>query len=738
MSTAPSAETKLRTLAMADSNMQAIFGQPSAFRWFDLQLAQQSVAKPVTPVSSNPVYMAVHRVSTSTVRNQGGVTDLEQVRLQLTIISYSSENAKQAAVAVKNFMNTISLVDNGLLSSPVTTPTQNPNSLLNQRSGMLQQLHPPAYSYMQDWRIYNRTDVQTAPTPPLPPSVGVVLTTDATAGLTSLSWRGASFFYSAQPNPSFVNVIQSDGTHLTTTPTSRSTDPVTNTTTQTFPWGTATTQYTASGDNLLVTVTIQNSTGLDITKYWMFPLGLAFPSMPGTINSNAAFNMDSPSSIFNTYSIGGNDLVNEDFNSPVAMGYWPTASPVNANWFVSLYVDPQHSLNNSWPPIIRPIVAGSSVTFNLSVRFGASGSTELSLAGNVFTRFGATYPKQTLALDKTKPIARLSFTSNVKPFSSTNPRGWFNDPTVDVTTPSGVAAFQTRLLGAANSAIAEMTRMGVSGGILWDMEGQEFQSGISYIGDPSQAETLAPELVGVLDTFVNKFKAAGFRIGFTLRPQVFANTTGVVDVSGTSVTWVSGSQFSSAWAGDPTGGFLTVGTNNYAIVSATATSITLATSAGNLTGVPYAYPTQTYPVDPHAVLDSKAQYAVNRWGASMFYCDSTVYDNAVTPAAAFQRLAQTYPGTLYIPEWKQDEHYAYSLPWIDPRLPGGATAPGQRVNYSYPTAQGAVYVANDSPSSSFIAALTASVQGGNVIIFDGWFRHPANDVILAIYQSVYP
>jgi hypothetical protein len=157
----PSCEVKLRNLAMLNAQMLADFGPSNAFRWFDRQLAQQGVAAPVTPVASNPVYMAVRRVSTQRVRNQGAVTALEAVRLELMIVSYSAENARQAANDVVGFMNSISLCSAGEFASPVTAPNQNPNSFLNERAGMLYELDPPAYTEMQDWRVMNRADIPT-------------------------------------------------------------------------------------------------------------------------------------------------------------------------------------------------------------------------------------------------------------------------------------------------------------------------------------------------------------------------------------------------------------------------------------------------------------------------------------------------------------------------------------------------------------------------------------------------
>ena len=320
----------------------------------------------------------------------------------------------------------------------------------------------------------------------------------------------------------------------------------------------ATTQYTASGTELLISVTMQNTSSETLTQYWMYPIALQFPSNPVNSSNNMVFNIDAPSSIWWSYTGGAIDLVNQDIFQPLALGFWQATSPAASAWLVSLYADPGQTLNPNWPAINRPIAPGTTNTMTISLRFGGPGATEQQLAGDIFSLFAKTYPRALAAPAARQAIARLSFTGAFRPTFATNPRGWFNDPTVDVTTPAGIASFQTRLLTDADIAIAEMQRVGASGGIIWDIEGQQLDQ--AYIGDPSQAETLAPELVGVLDAFVGKFTAAGFPIGFTLRPQAFTVQTGMVNVSGTAVTWAGGTQFSPTWIGQQGGGELPLAT----------------------------------------------------------------------------------------------------------------------------------------------------------------------------------
>jgi len=598
----------------------------------------------------------------------------------------------------------------------------------------------PASSSAQQTVTITATSVQN---PAGTSSAQVLINTGVTvsmssSGLKSLAWNGQNMLYTPMANPNLVQLFQTDSTGKTTAlsnkPSATSFKPATNTITQTFTWGTITTQYRPAGSKLLLSVTIQNNTPNTISRYWIQPTALQFPSIPPNVSNNAAFNIDAPSSLWSSFIGGAIDLVNEDIYKPLALGFWQATNPAGADWLISLYVDPGQNLNPNWPAINRPIAPGASDNITVSLRFGPSGATEQQLAGDIFSLFASTYNRQQAPVNTHKPIARLSFNGAFRPTLATNPRGWFNDSNVNVTTAAGIAAFQARFLSAADTAITEMQRVGASGGILWDIEGQQYDQ--SYIGDPSQAEMLAPELVGVLDAFVNKFRSAGFPIGFTLRPQAFTLQTGTVNVSGTTVTWAGGAQFSSMWASQPGGGKITIGTTNYVIASVQSpTMLTLSASAGNLTGVPYSYGLQTNMPDPEAVLKSKVQYAVNRWGATLFYVDTDLTDtgSSVTSAQTFKDLAAAFPGTAYFPEWKNTEHYAYTYPFLDAN--NGALGPPVKTMYVYPQAGGLVRVPGDSQIQAVEPALLNAVNAGNILLFDGWYRHPANDTVIQIYQQ---
>ena len=95
----------------------------------------------------------------------------------------------------------------------------------------------------------------------------------------------------------------------------------------------------------------------------------------------------------------------------------------------------------------------------------------------------------------------------------------------------------------------------------------------------------------------------------------------------------------------------------------------------------------------------------------------------------------SFPGTTFFPEWKNTGHYAYTYPFLD--ATNGVTAPPTKTMYVYPQAGGLVRVPGDAQMPSAEPALLNAVNAGNILLFDGWYRHPANDIVIQIYQQAY-
>lgn len=140
------AEVKLRTLAAANASLQAVFGTP-LFRFFDRQLPPGYIT------SGSCVRML--RVSTIRGYSQQGIQTIDQILFQFDVLDLDSEAARAAAAALIAWFSTINIASNQQFGSPVTTPQQFPNFVLNQRAGMEPRTQPPVYVESVDVRVFN-------------------------------------------------------------------------------------------------------------------------------------------------------------------------------------------------------------------------------------------------------------------------------------------------------------------------------------------------------------------------------------------------------------------------------------------------------------------------------------------------------------------------------------------------------------------------------------------------------
>lgn len=144
-------EAKIRTLAAANTTLQAFFGTP-IFRWFDRQLPpgyiDQGTCVRILRVSTARQYSH----GTSTRRT---VSRLAQPRFQIDVLDMDPERASSAATAIADWLAEVDFSSNAQFDSPPTSPTRHPNFVLNQRAGMEPKPDPPVYVEMLDVRIFN-------------------------------------------------------------------------------------------------------------------------------------------------------------------------------------------------------------------------------------------------------------------------------------------------------------------------------------------------------------------------------------------------------------------------------------------------------------------------------------------------------------------------------------------------------------------------------------------------------
>jgi hypothetical protein len=325
----------------------------------------------------------------------------------------------------------------------------------------------------------------------------------------------------------------------------------------------------------------------------------------------------------------------------------------------------------------NPIAPGASDQFQVQIRFGAPGTWKADLASDVLSAFQRANPQLNSWSDR-RPIGQDFLAAAVDKKWPTNPRGWLNDKTINVFTSAGLATFKTKMFQHVDWLIKLAKQMNAQGIIFWDLEGEQYPQGVStYVGDPRLLGTLAPEMDAAADQLLSSLTTQGLRVGLTIRAQqiVFRR---------------DGSFYQKDW---PVG-------NDDAVFDD---------------------------------LDSKINYAITRWGASIFYIDSNSWPNDYyQDASVFQRLQQKYPNVLICPEFHTLKYYTCVTPYLEMRRGYFGTF---RSDYEvFPGAFSLVNAADGNMTQR--SQIAQSIARGDIILYRAWYPNNEYFAIQSLYKQV--
>ncbi len=476
-----------------------------------------------------------------------------------------------------------------------------------------------------------------------------------------------------------------------------------NTWTYNFVWGSISVQYVQNGNNLDMVVTTSNNAGSGIIfdGATIYPLALNLPQLPvGFANAGynqLADNTSGPGVTVADYGSGEVAAVVSDATKPLYSGFQPTGNGIGYTALISS--TSPNSLASYVPHNDRPVNPGQTDTYTVSLRFAPSGTAAGTLATDAYKSWAATYP-QALNWNDRRAIGTVYLASspsgnvNQPGGYPNNPRRYFNDSNAadfDVTTRNGLAAFQARVLAQAKSNVANLKQLNAQGAITWDIEGEQYPQTTSYVCSPDQIAAAAPEMETVVtdasspyagmkldDAYFKTMTDAGFRVGVCIRPQQFG-----INADGTAQ-------------------------QSYLPASTIAAQLT-----------------------------AKMKYAHDRWGATLFYIDSTVDSiGGVLPASIFQQAAAALPDSLLIPEESTPLHYAYTGPFKS-FIDLGDLGTNVNVYNFYPNAF-SVNLVNDTDASHLAAAqaqLTQQVRQGDILMAHVDYWQANNPRIVQIYRD---
>jgi hypothetical protein len=452
-------------------------------------------------------------------------------------------------------------------------------------------------------------------------------------------------------------------------------------------------RYEWAPDRLTMHVTLANRHEVKVNGFRLTLLGVGFPRIPiGSTwdKDQAEFGrrVDQPPIILASHGEATLAVCLDDYEPFVRFGFsGPHRKPAAEHPTYSVVADSVVFNSEAEDPTIAP---GESFSFRLSLRFAEGDAGAAEAAPDVLAAFHERFP---FILDwpDRRPIGRVFLASGAKQHTSqTNPRGWFSDPRIDITTEQGVQQFGERVRQQAQSIANRSRDMNAQGVIVWNIEGEENPHPITYIGDPRLLPKLAPEMDGFADEFFRIIRDAGIRTGVCIRPsriredQREDGTTRLVH---------------GHW------GF-----------------------------------------DRVAEMSDKIKYAQDRWGCTIFYIDTNTHwfkqrsDGRVVgrtiDAPDMIRLAQLHRDVLLIPEFVTPAYRSALVAYHELRSHGFgniAATPASALTI-YPQAFSWI-IPNDGDIAGRWDQLVGGVRRGDVLSFDAWWSPAHNEQVKKIYEQ---
>jgi hypothetical protein len=262
----------------------------------------------------------------------------------------------------------------------------------------------------------------------------------------------------------------------------------------------------------------------------------------------------------------------------------------------------------------------------------------------------------------------------------------FNHKTYDLATEPGLAQLRSDLLALADRCIVNLQGVKGQGIVVWDFDGVQ-PGWPGYIGDPPGIPTFSAPILPIADAFFQKFHEARLAVGVCIRADLLVIADGKPHVQ------------------------------------------------------------RYYQTLEEAIadLDAKITFAVQRWGATLFYIDSygngPVTQSPVYTSYVFEALLKKHPGLLLIPEGG-----GTLVPSTGTINEFNACAPFNVLGLHFtgtPSAVLAVYPGafsviniSDGDMETYYDELVKSFTRGDIPLFRCWFRDHQYPYLQRIESSI--
>jgi hypothetical protein len=364
---------------------------------------------------------------------------------------------------------------------------------------------------------------------PVVTSTGLAALTFAETGARSwiINYGGGS------PGGGFFAFADYGGTHYNV-PTAATLNG--QTISQTYVWGTANITYTVLSDNTLdIRGSVTNNTAGPLPNVELQLGKIAFPG-----NAPLEF-----------YQFGNSVTCTLDpgflamNGSGAGINCFFTFSDVSG-WPGSIHAGAPNWGNNALYANQTTLAPGQTLAFDFHANFFTTSAEADAVFAATATQFGTMFPQISHA-DDIRPVGQIFFVTGTgangwsanNTLWATNPRGWLGDPTINVFTPTGLAAFKQRMVAFCSQITHNAASLPIRGFILWDVEGEQY-SAATYVGHPSWLPQVAPEMDAIINDLIKIFVNAGYQVGFTLRQQMLVANPGDPAVAFYNTNWPQG------------------------------------------------------------------------------------------------------------------------------------------------------------------------------------------------------
>jgi len=481
-----------------------------------------------------------------------------------------------------------------------------------------------------------------------------------------------------------------------------------------YGWGTVAFAYKAGPGRLTVTVTITNTSDRALAMFDLALGRIRLPEAPKNLKKGRGRIVSTHDNLgVVTADWGAGKLLAccETIDPPMHFGLDRPADKAGTEFPIRMrgqVYTPQPGKHVIHPYGLPRVEAGKSQTLTFSLRFASGDADTDKFLADLYAKFRAVH-KPTLVWKDRRAIGMIMLSSTYKGHvSKTNPRGWFNDPRIDI---SDKPAFRRRVMGAADRAIQNLKATDAQGMIVWDIESTRPKE-ISFIGDPRLVGKFAPEMDAVADEYFKTYRDAGLRTGVCIRPtQVYFDQK--------KNRWSHG----TGSDGSPQRG------NHYASLRPP--------------GVPW---WRFFPIVER--MCDKIAYAKKRWGCTLFYIDTNGTFRPCGPDGKFRWLLldahmlraihARHPDILLIPELVggggtyHAAYWSYSAPYFELDLRGYSTP--HHVRKLLPGAMSIINIA-DGPFDEKRDLLLEGVKRGDIIMMHGWFGSKRNPKVKKLYDE---